>query len=108
MLRYAALLVVVAALCSVGEATAAEAGGADGGRRSSLPGGGLAAAGEVSEAVAEPAVGAAARGLRADEIEALKKLSAENPELADQSGGYISNDELITILLVVLIVVIIF
>jgi hypothetical protein len=108
MPRYVALLVVVVALCSVGEAVAAEAEGAEGAGQNSLPGEHLAAACSLSEVVAEPAVGTAPQGLSADEIEALEGLSAENPKLADQSGGYISNDELITILLVVLIVVIIF
>ncbi len=119
MPRYVAVLVVVAAICSVGEAIAAEAEGADARRQSSLPGEGLAAssgqrrrpdraaAGGLSDGVAEPAVDTAPQDLSADEIEALTELSAENAELADQSGGYISNDELLTILLVVLIVVII-
>ena len=45
----------------------------------------------------------APRGLTDDELRALGELSAERPGLADQSGGYISNEDLVTILLVVLL-----
>jgi hypothetical protein len=108
MPRYVTVLVVVAALCSVGEATDDNAGSPDAGRSSSIPSEGLAAAGDLSERAAEPAACTVPQDLSADEIEALTKLSAENAELADQSGGYVSNDDLVVILLVVLIVVLVF
>ncbi len=47
------------------------------------------------------------RELTDAEQNALEKLAAEHPELADQAGGYITNEEWILILLVVLLVIII-
>ncbi len=59
----------------------------------------------VQETVA--ATGPVAQPLTGDELEALDKLAAERPELIEQAGGYVSNNDLVTILLVVLIVVIV-
>ena len=59
------------------------------------------AAGELAAPAVTP------RELTEAEQEALEKLAAEHPELADQAGGYITNEEWILILLVVLLVIII-
>ncbi|MHC5057604.1 MAG: hypothetical protein ACYTKD_23260, partial [Planctomycetota bacterium] len=42
-----------------------------------------------------------------DELVELEEAAARNPELEDKAGGYVSNEQLLTILLVVIIVVII-
>jgi len=46
----------------------------------------------------------AARPLDDGERASLDELSSRTPELADQSGGYLTNDDLVTILLIILIV----
>lgn len=47
-----------------------------------------------------------AQALSDAERAALEKLASEHPELADQKAGYLTNEDLITILLVILIIVI--
>jgi len=42
-----------------------------------------------------------------DELAVLEKAAARAPELEDRAGGYVSNEELLTIVLVVLLVVIV-
>ena len=59
------------------------------------------AAGELAAPTVTP------RELTETEQDALEKLAAEHPELADQAGGYITDQEWILILLVVLLVIII-
>lgn len=45
--------------------------------------------------------------LAEDELAVLEDAAAMNPELADKTGGYVSNEELLTIVLVVILVIII-
>ena len=45
--------------------------------------------------------------LTADELDVLEDAAAQNPELADKAGGYVSDRDILTIILVVLVVIII-
>ncbi len=45
--------------------------------------------------------------LTEDELAVLEEAAARNPELEDKAGGYVSNDELLTIVVVVLLVIIV-
>ena len=53
------------------------------------------------------APGVTPRQLTGAEQEALEKLASENPELADQAGGYISDEEWILVILVIVLLIVI-
>jgi hypothetical protein len=55
----------------------------------------------------EACIDGRAAGLSGEELAELRELAAERPELAEQAGGYLTNEDLVTILLVVLIIVLV-
>jgi len=79
-------------------------------RQSARPGdlstetGGLGLDADAAGDLAAPTV--TPRELTDAEQDALEKLASEHPELADQAGGYITNEEWILIILVVILVII--
>lgn len=106
------LIAVVASVAALSfAATNAAAEDAYVARRAARPGdlpaetGGPGLDADAAGDLAAPAV--TPRELTEADQEAFEKLAAENPELADQAGGYITNEEWILIILVVILVIII-
>ena len=46
-------------------------------------------------------------GLSDSEMGELEKLAAERPELAEQAGGYLTEEDLLTLILVLLIIIVV-
>ncbi len=103
MTRCCAVAMGVAALALVSKAARAE--DSDAGGRSAFPAETTAVPGGVL--AADAGANEAPQEFTESERDMLEQLSQEDPALAEQSGGYMTNDDLLTILLIVLIVVII-
>jgi hypothetical protein len=98
-----AVLTLAATNAAAGEADAGRraAGPVDASAETGGPGARPGAAGDLAAPTVTP------RELTEAEQDALEKLASEHPELADQAGGYITQEEWILIILVVILVIII-